>query len=86
MRKTGDEFDIKDLENNIRTYITHNKGGKWELIKAPAEDINGKPRKCYIEEGCSLHLQIYSSNGVFPPPYSQETAIGVMIAVGNVGH
>ena len=85
VRKTGDEFEIKDLESNIKTYITHNKGGKWELIKAPPNDFQGKPRRCYIEEGCSLHLQIYSSNGLFPPPYSQDSAIGIIISVGNVG-
>lgn len=73
------------MEGNIRTYITHNKGGKWELIKAPELDINGKARKCYLEDGCSLHLEIYSSNGVFPPPYSQETAVGIILAVGNIG-
>lgn len=85
MKKTGEDIDVKELESNIRTYITHNKGGKWELIKAPELDLNGKPRKCYTEDGCSLHLEIYSSNGMFPPPYSQETAIGIIIAVGNVG-
>jgi hypothetical protein len=56
MRKTGDEFELHELEDNIRTYITHNKGGKWELIKAPTEDIDGNPTRCYIEDGCSLHL------------------------------
>lgn len=85
VRKTGEEFEIADLENNIRTYITHNKGGKWEPIKAPNTDVAGKPKKCYIEEGCSLHLHVYSSNGIFPPPYSQETAIGIILAVGNTG-
>lgn len=33
--KEGDEFELRDLERNIRTYITHNKGGKWDLIRAP---------------------------------------------------
>lgn len=56
VRKTGEDFEISDLESNVRTYITHNKGGKWDLIKAPAVDLSGKARKCYIEEGCSLHL------------------------------
>lgn len=54
----------------MRTFITHNKGGKWELIKAPTEDSEGKKIDCYIEEGCSLNLEIYSSNGRFAPPYS----------------
>jgi len=85
MRKTGDEFELHELEDNIRTYMTHNKGGKWELIKAPVEDSDGKTIRCYIEDNCSLHLQIYSSNGIFPPPYSQDSAIGVIMGVGNLG-
>lgn len=59
-----------DLDNNIRTYITHNKGGKWDLLRSPTHDSEGRPLKCYLEDGCSLHLQIYSSNGIYPPPYS----------------
>lgn len=66
--------------------MSHNKGGKWELIKAPLYDAAGEPyKKCYVEEGCSLHLHIYSSNGIFPPPYSQETATGLIMGVGNLG-
>ena len=85
IQKEGDEFTSKDLEKNIKTYITHNKGGKWELIKSPAEDSDGKKINCYVEEECSLNLQIYSSNGIYAPPYSQETAIGLIIGVGNIG-
>lgn len=87
VEKTGEDIDAKDLDNNVKTYITHNKGGKWELIRAPPEDSEGSKliSGCLIEEGCSLNLHIYSSNGVFPPPYSQESAIGLILAVGNVG-
>ena len=55
------------------------------MLKAPTEDSEGNPIKCYIEEDCSLHLQIYSSNGIFPPPYSQDSAVGVIMGVGNIG-
>lgn len=75
----------RDIDTNIKTYITHNKGGKWELIKAPTADADGKKVACYLDEGCSLHLQIYSSDGNFAPPYSQESSVGLVIAVGNVG-
>lgn len=85
VKKTGEDMDMKTLEESIRTYITHNKGGKWDLIRAPEYDVDGNPSRCYIEEGCSLHLQIYSSNGIFPPPYSQDSAIGIIMAVGNIG-
>jgi hypothetical protein len=70
LQKTGEDVEIFSLEENIKTYITHNKGGKWELIKAPEKSANGIAYNCFIEDGCSLHLQIYSSNGVLPPPYS----------------
>jgi hypothetical protein len=55
------------------------------LIKSPAIGIDGKNKKCYIEDECSLHLHIYSSNGIFPPPYSQDSSIGIIMAVGNTG-
>lgn len=37
------------LETNIKTYITFNKGGKWQNIKAPEKDSQGKTKKCYTE-------------------------------------
>lgn len=55
------------------------------MLKAPEKDSNELSTKCYLEDGCSLHLQIYSSNGVFAPPYSQESSIGIIMAVGNLG-
>lgn len=55
------------------------------MVKAPTNDVDGKPIKCYLEDDCSLNLHIYSSNGIFPPPYSQDSAVGVMMGVGNVG-
>ena len=48
--------------------------------------MRGNPTKCYIEDGCSLHLQMYSHNtAMFAPPYSQESAIGIVMAVGSIG-
>lgn len=69
----------------MRTFITHNKGGKWELVKAPTQDSDGSKIDCFTEEGCSLNLEIYSSNGRFAPPYSQDSSIGLIMAVGNIG-
>lgn len=80
-----DEQTEIESENSVKTYITHNKGGKWELIKAPDQDSDGRKLVCYADEGCSLHLHIYSSNGVYPPPYSQDSAVGLIIGVGNLG-
>ena len=77
--------DSLSLDHSIRTYISHNKGGRWELIRAPEKDSDGKTIKCFIEDGCSLHLNIYSSDGIYPPPYSQESSVGIIMGVGNVG-
>ena len=66
----GQNDDRKKMVSSIRTHITHNKGGRWELIKAPTIDSEGKKVNCYLDEDCSLHLQIYSSDGLFAPPYS----------------
>ncbi len=60
-----------DFEHLIKTYITHNKGSSWELITAPEKDMKGKPIKCFIEEGCSLNLDMYSTEiNNYSPPYS----------------
>ena len=45
----------------------------------------GKIIDCYEEEGCSLHLEIFGSGGVHAPVYSSESAVGVVIATGNIG-
>jgi len=86
----GDIFDdvgipIKDIEQHVKSYITHNKGGKWELIRAPEKIMNGTPTNCYMEDGCSLHLEIYSHMGQLSPVYSTEKAVGIVLATGNMG-
>ena len=76
-----------EVQNNVRTFITHNKGGKWELIKAP--EVSGRKKgmqtACYVEDGCSLHLEIYSHMGELAPVYSTEKAIGLVLGTGNIG-
>ena len=81
-----DSVPAFEVQENVKTYITHNKGGKWELIKAPEVSLKGKKTACYIEEGCSLHLEIYSHMGELAPVYSSEKAIGIVLATGNMGH
>lgn len=58
--KKAKHEDVDDFDEKIKTYITHNKGSSWELIKAPENDNKGKGTKCFIEDGCSLHLQMYT--------------------------
>ena len=75
-----------EVQENVKTYITHNKGGKWELIKAPELSGRGRKTGCYVEDGCSLHLEIYSHMGELAPVYSTEKAIGIVLGTGNIGN
>lgn len=78
--------ELADFRGKIKTYMTHNKGADWQLIRAPDQDLRGKSTNCYLEDQCSLHLQMYSHNpNQYAPPYSQERAVGIVLAVGNIG-
>lgn len=76
---------FEEVYDNVRTYITHNKGSKWELLRAPLLTSKGVPIDCHLEDDCSLHLEIYSHNGKLAPVYSTETAVGIVLATGNLG-
>lgn len=39
-RKIPGGYDY-DFDQKIKTYITHNKGASWELIRAPEHDMKG---------------------------------------------
>jgi hypothetical protein len=86
-RSNRGEMDyLESFNEKIKTYITHNKGSSWELIRPPEKDMRGRSVGCYTEDGCSLHLQMYSNNAqMYAPPYSQESAIGIIMSVGYVG-
>jgi hypothetical protein len=76
---SNENFTYKDF---IKTVITNNKGGKWERIKAPEKDSEGKKYNC--GEYCYLNLFGPSSDN--PPFYSVESASGIIISNGNIGH
>jgi len=83
--KLEDSIPASEVQENVRTFITHNKGAKWELMKAPEKTIRGKSTKCFVEDGCSLHLEIYSHMGQLAPVYSSENAVGIVLGMGNIG-
>ena len=66
-----------------RTFITFDKGGIWRQLAPPEKDSSGKRLRC-DEEDCSLHLHSRFT-GQFPPIYSTESAVGIVLGVGNVG-
>ena len=72
---------VQEVQNFVQTYITFNKGGKWNLLIAPERDSIGKKYDC--GDFCYLHLQGVGSK--YPPFYSVEKAVGIVISNGNVG-
>jgi hypothetical protein len=83
--KIPESVPAYEVQENVQTYITHNKGAKWELIRAPSVTSKNAPIDCHTEDGCSLHLEIYSHFGELAPVYSSESAIGIVMGTGNLG-
>jgi len=54
-------------------------------LRAPTVTSKGKAIDCFIEESCSLHLEIYSHRGELAPVYSSQSAIGIVLGTGNLG-
>lgn len=77
----GKEPEEKAVKNYVKTYITFNKGGNWDELKAPLRDVEGKLYDC--ENECHLHLHGISSD--YPPFYTAASASGIILANGNVG-
>uniref|UniRef100_A0A3Q4HKA0 Sortilin related VPS10 domain containing receptor 1 n=1 Tax=Neolamprologus brichardi TaxID=32507 RepID=A0A3Q4HKA0_NEOBR len=76
----------KVVENQVKTYITYNKGRDWRLLQAPATDLQGN--KVYCEKPyCSLHLHLHVSENPYTSGniVSKDSAPGIIIASGVVG-
>ena len=74
-------------QKTLQTQITHNDGAEWAFIVPPAKDSEGHGYDCkdHVIEKCSLHLHGYTERRDPRDTYSSPSAIGVMMAVGNVG-
>lgn len=68
----------------IQTRITHNDAGRWKPLTPPVTDSMGEMYKCQ-DAGCALQLHGYTERDDPRATYSSPTAVGVMLAVGNVG-
>ncbi|KAM6941368.1 VPS10 domain-containing receptor SorCS3 [Lycodopsis pacificus] len=76
----------KRQDNQVKTYMTYNKGREWRLLQAPATDLDGNDIHCILPF-CSLHLQLQMSEN----PYlsgtisTKSSAPGIIVAKGNIG-
>lgn len=73
----------------LKTMITHNDGGEWNYILPPPQDAEKKDFSCKIDvknlEKCSLNIHGYTERKDKSHTYSSSSAIGLMLATGNVG-
>lgn len=81
LSESSEKSAIKEAKRFQKTVITFDKGGEWKSIMAPERDSEGKRIIC--DEYCSLHLHSFTSE--YSQVYSNENAIGIVLATGNVG-
>ncbi|KAF7253641.1 VPS10 domain-containing receptor SorCS3 [Varanus komodoensis] len=76
----------KKVEDQIKTFITYNKGRDWRLLQAPDSDLRGDPIHCLLPF-CSLHLHLKVSENPYTSGSisSKETVPGLLVATGNIG-
>uniref|UniRef100_A0A8C3JFA0 VPS10 domain-containing receptor SorCS3 n=1 Tax=Calidris pygmaea TaxID=425635 RepID=A0A8C3JFA0_9CHAR len=76
----------RKIDDQIKTFITYNKGRDWRLLQAPDTDLRGDPVVCQLPF-CSLHLHLQLSENPYTSGSisSKETAPGLLVATGNIG-
>jgi len=74
-------------ERTIRTVISFDKGGEWDLLSPPKKNSQGQSYECAGKplSECSLHLHGTTSWDFYAPFYSAENAVGIVMGTGNVG-
>jgi Sortilin, neurotensin receptor 3,/Sortilin, neurotensin receptor 3, C-terminal len=86
--------NVKEVEGGkdkkLKSMITHNDGAEWTLIPPPEKDRDGKKFECVENANiatvkCSLHIHSYTERYDKHATFSSTSAIGIMLAVGNVG-
>ncbi|XP_059586176.1 VPS10 domain-containing receptor SorCS1 isoform X3 [Alligator mississippiensis] len=76
----------KKIDNQVKTFITYNKGRDWHLLQAPDTDLRGNPIHCLLPY-CSLHLHLKVSENPYTSGNiaSRDTAPSIIVASGNIG-
>uniref|UniRef100_A0A8C6ZRK8 VPS10 domain-containing receptor SorCS3 n=1 Tax=Nothoprocta perdicaria TaxID=30464 RepID=A0A8C6ZRK8_NOTPE len=76
----------RKVDDQIKTFITYNKGRDWRLLQAPDTNLRGDPVVCQLPF-CSLHLHLQLSENPYTSGSisSKQTAPGLLVATGNIG-
>ncbi|XP_016890793.1 VPS10 domain-containing receptor SorCS1 isoform X4 [Cynoglossus semilaevis] len=76
----------KKTDNQVKTYITYNRGRDWRLLQAPSRDLRGSSIHCVLPY-CSLHLHLHVSANPYTSGNiaSRDSAPGIIVASGSFG-
>ncbi|XP_056442760.1 VPS10 domain-containing receptor SorCS1 isoform X2 [Gadus chalcogrammus] len=76
----------KRLDEQVKTYITFNRGRDWRLLQAPNTDLRGNNIHCVLPY-CSLHLHLQVSGNPYTSGNiaSKDSAPGIIVASGSIG-
>ncbi|XP_026160034.1 VPS10 domain-containing receptor SorCS1 isoform X2 [Mastacembelus armatus] len=76
----------KKTDNQVKTYITYNRGRDWRLLQAPSKDLRGNSIHCVLPY-CSLHLHLHVSANPYTSGNiaSRDSVPGIIIASGSIG-
>ncbi|TVY82233.1 Vacuolar protein sorting/targeting protein [Lachnellula suecica] len=89
MVNTVENYDSKNYKKEgkkMKTQITHSDGAEWGYLPPPAADVDGKKFGCKGSlKDCSLNIHGYTERRDKSHTYSSSSAIGLMVATGNVG-
>ncbi|KAI1115206.1 hypothetical protein F5Y14DRAFT_411484 [Nemania sp. NC0429] len=80
--------DSDSEPKNLQTRISHNDGALWSFLPPPQNDAEGKSYLCSSRDGdkfCALHLHGFTERVARGKAFSSESAIGLMLGIGNVG-
>lgn len=69
----------------LKSMITHNDGAEWDYLPPPKVDGDKKKYCSGALEKCALHVQGYTTRRDKSHTYSSTSAVGLMLATGNVG-
>jgi len=74
----------QEPELKRKSYITFNRGGKWQSLAPPDRTSKGRKIHCTLKNGCSLHLHSLTSER-YPFPYAVSNSAGIIVGIGNIG-
>eukprot|EP01113_Clastostelium_recurvatum_P015241 TRINITY_DN1843_c0_g2_i1.p1 TRINITY_DN1843_c0_g2~~TRINITY_DN1843_c0_g2_i1.p1 ORF type:complete len:773 (-),score=173.82 TRINITY_DN1843_c0_g2_i1:166-2484(-) len=72
-------------DKNINTLVSWDNGGQWAYLTPPTKHADGSPILCTGTCTLNLHGETSWLWGEAAPFYTNENAIGLIVAVGSIG-